>query len=212
MLGGAAPAPWREDGENCTYSDECLSWNCLLPQGTDFAGAGPANGMCSRDCTEYLLGNLSESPCSPSSTCVSVSSDPAKPQAWCLARCAPGSSDSTKCFGRLDIACVPQSSGGVCMPVCATDNDCSPGVCDPASGLCLPQGTVLSGAPDGSACDPSADPDTCVGVCRPNTPTEGTCTRPCVVGRLDACGGNPDKCSGSMPDAAQGDLGVCSPL
>lgn len=109
------------------------------------------------------------------------------------------------------MACVPQQDGGICMPLCATDADCYGGVCDPASGLCRPAGTVILGSPIGSACDPSAKPGTCAGVCQvadPNDPTVGTCTRACSVGNPDACGPGAT-CVGVIPDAKQGDLGVC---
>jgi hypothetical protein len=124
--------------------------------------------------------------------------DTANPSSWCMQGCTFGprgstNFDSTKCWGRHEVACAPLfndlgtqctvdgdcNSGEICgnsntclevfsgcLPQCNADTDCGTGLfCDPSDGLC--RSAQKNGKTLGTPCTQSTDggTDECRGNC-----------------------------------------------
>jgi hypothetical protein len=181
-------------------------------------GEGPAGGLCLARCVpghDFCNGFDANAKCRVLDD-GGTPNDPSDDLAYCLPGCKIGDTkDPDKCRNRRDVVCSenPAGSGaGFCIPMCSSDIDCKPRVCDIRTGLCgdvSPTGDAI-----GSVC--SVDNDTCAGACLPglNFPQ---CSAPCSYGEPGACGQNRttppydyfcaiDAALGSGP----GDLGYCS--
>jgi hypothetical protein len=136
--------------------------------------------------------------CATDSDCSAIESDAAcipielnDPTGFCLQPCVQGNPTSAldKCQGRPDFLCVDLAGDGsapFCIPDCQSDSECGTGLfCNRRSGLC--ESTKPTGLPAGSACDPAATADPCLGICLQTsdtgvTPVVGACFDPCPVG------------------------------
>jgi hypothetical protein len=97
---------------------------------------------------------------------------------------------TTKCQGRADFLCADFAATGdpsnpLCAPWCQSDSQCGTGAyCSQQTGLCV--NTKPTGKPIGTACDPNATTDTCLGFCLQTSPT----TAAVVTGACaDICSG-----------------------
>ena len=203
-------------GKACTADADCGGkLVCIKPSGTTIQGAGPANGVCSFDCS-----NGDDTTCQaidPNSVCVGM--DRTSVVAYCFEACTQGVTPvgETKCHGRKDMACLDT---GFCNPTCRGDFDCAPRKCDLATGLCTDPDKLVGGTlPIGTKCDPRASKDNCVGGCLAITQTEGICTGSCEIGQI-GCGLDPNSTAPldafcewqTSSTAADGDLGFCGQL
>jgi hypothetical protein len=230
-------------GAACTSDADCGDGTtCVPPDSIDLLGAGPANGMCTIECTgdpeictrhgALCLGN-------------------SRLKSFCFEGCTfaqPPSGTNVKCHSRSEMACTPFYEA---TPVtCVDDLDCDPGVfciegqCSLEFGFCLPQCNIDSDCPSGTfcdfgsalagglglcraqqptglatgeACDPRAD--TCRGYCFPFSDTSGMCMDGCTFGPPPGCGwegpsaGPADAiCWDLLAGTAFGDAGLCLEL
>ncbi len=180
-------------GSKCTTDADCGAGFCLKAGGNDFAGiAGPSNGYCTVDCTDYANDYTKPDPCaaiSPLASCVPIAQTSSTiTRAVCFQGCTLGSPlvstitnslDATKCRGRRDLACVQQTDDvgnpvglPYCEPLCQTDNDCAGAqrTCDPRLRLCVDDANRTQGTPFGSSCAQWAQSQgdagaACAGVC-----------------------------------------------
>jgi hypothetical protein len=180
-------------GAKCKSDADCAAGVCLLPDGNDFYGfAGPANGYCTIDCTDYANDYTLPDPCAalaPNASCVPIAqTGTTVSRAVCFAGCTLGEPpvdgidnvlDLNKCHGRRDQACVqPTDDQGnpvgipYCEPLCQKDKDCSAvgRKCDPRLKLCVDDAHLTQGAPLGASCadwvSSNGDAGTaCAGVC-----------------------------------------------
>ncbi|MEY4550881.1 MAG: hypothetical protein RL685_7076, partial [Pseudomonadota bacterium] len=192
---------------------------CILSSSdTAFQSGGPQGGFCSL-------------PCTGTAQCAAVDELAGCSTAFglCLGLCTPGAG-GFECGLARPLACVPlaQSTSGVCLPTCTSDDACGAGrFCDlGASGLC--QDAPLAGGAVGAACTRANEVADCAGdICLsfldPSggaTPVGSFCSANCTFGRVDGCGFD-TRSSGTRSaacleaqaaDGAAGDLGFCFPL
>jgi hypothetical protein len=196
-------------GEACDTDSDCTAGEICVTSSQDHALflGGPANGYCTIDCS-------GGAPCpGEDSICV---------EGICLLGCETGPElefiddplDENKCHGREDLGCRDIGDGFVCYPICGSDSQCPVGrVCDPRLAVCVTDPTM--GLPDGSACNPDANPPECEGVCVNFTSGETMCSNRCVLGgELDSldCGGLTEGVCVFRPSGyGPGDQGFCSP-
>lgn len=235
--GGSGTTGLTPIGQACLRDTDCgtQGLKCLLPTGTDFAGGGVANGLCTLDCTAFYNAAsqvTTANPCAAidaNAICLGVTTAPT--QAFCVESCTigPVPSTVTKCHARRDMACAdPMSIGqGFCQPTCRGDFDCpTPRVCDLGAGTCTDPISASRNLPLGSKCDPTQGAvDTChaacVGVLEGDSSTTmiGFCSGSCKLGEV-GCGVDPT--SKAPTDAYclfpaenqgdSGDLGFCAEL
>jgi len=226
--GGVVPV--GDLGKGCATSADCAGGlTCAAPDGTTFSGAGPAHGVCTKDCGDADAGDV----CGPlNGICVDMSTT-STPAPFCMPTCTFGDMDrSTKCRGRDDMACASFDDNAgrtvsFCVPLCASDTDCPTGRhCDASSGYCTP--TPKSGSPLGTACMAATDGgvDSCKGFCLAigsggTTVTARFCSQACVLGAANACSlaggstslapaGSHGGCVLSSSGAQLGDVGFCT--
>jgi len=211
------PAPRFVVGKACTQDDDCdVGLTCVAADGKGLGVGGPANGLCTLDCSAHGQAD-----------CDAVDTGSLCTNGHCFERCQEGPSalGSSKCHNRPDVACAPAPSGagGYCAPTCRGDFDCGKKKCDPVSGLCVDSvsGTLAIGSP----CDPSATKTDCRGTCLysgsgTKGPETSVCTAVCSIGAPGACGQTPGATSPPTaaclitfdPTEGLGDLGACSEL
>ena len=221
-------------GRACLKDADCGGGGitCVTSGSKAFDGGGPANGMCSADCSadQTLCARLD-----PNSICVLLSSAPLA--AYCLQGCTAGAAQigDEKCHARSEVACgqlqdssgnAISSSAGACFPQCRNDVDCGTRKCDLGSGFCKDAADVIGTLPIGSACDAGLIRDLCVGRCEALNANDagtgpGECVGLCPLGSAtEGCGNDP---TGKAPPAAaclfgssassgQGDIGFCGQL
>ncbi len=218
--GGGISSPTL--GATCTTDFDCgTGLTCYAPTSNAFGTGGPAQGYCSRPCTQ----NPDCQKLDSTAQCVKLGSG----KAFCLEGCDPTS--AAVCQGRYDSLCMPQQLGAdagyggpaVCMPYCGSDNDCAGLKCDLRTGLCTSNPTT--GKAMGAPCNPQAATDPCAGFCigdDPNDGTKGICSAYCSnnsLGVAGECGSNAQQ--GSPQDAAclfqatfpsGGTVGICGQL
>ena len=213
---GTAPMLGAICGADADCGDGLI---CLTADGGKLGGASPGNGLCTASCT-------ADTDCDALQTgagCVNFGTTTA-PEPYCLQTCTQGepADISTKCQGRVDVACASLSDTSTfCVPLCRADADCATGqFCEPSSGLCGK--TKPSGLPVGTACDPNATTDACEGFCITTsgtgvTPVTGTCVEfcsgelPCMYSN-DATPKPGGLCIGALSDTFGSlDLGICRP-
>ena len=244
--GGAPPTPSTRLGQSCVNDTECeaatTGLTCLRQDGTMLDGGGPPGGMCSVECGVHETCWAIDA----NSLCVAFGST-----AYCVEGCLQGPPmsllDPPKCHLRPDFSCTPLDTFptgstcvnyldclageacyagecvvvlSACLPTCAGDIDCPSGTfCDREFGTCKPGSTA--GLPLGSACDPLAASDPCLGFCQaasgvPNL--DGTCAEICSY--LNPCSWDEGTDYGGIcliPTAVNenadiGDFGYCSEL
>lgn len=216
-LGGSAGSTGSGAlGSPCKADANCgAGLTCLQPNGTELGGGGPPDGLCTLVCTT----NDDCTPAEPGAGCVTF--DQIGTTGYCFESCVTGNpmDPTTKCQGRADFLCVDLSTTGAgdtfCQPQCQNDAECGPGVfCNPIDGLC--EATKPTGDPVGTACDPNAATNTCLGFCITTsaanvTPATGTCVEPCSG--VTECMFTGTKaggfCAGGNP--ALFDIGYCEP-
>jgi hypothetical protein len=206
------------------------------------SAGGPAGGYCSRPCSP-------DAPCGRDSECVALSPQLSLCLADCRLSGVSNFRGDPECRTSLPIAsdatpgtgpypepgpqaCIPLSvfmpddlramllsNRGVCMPLCAGDEDCG-GTrhCDPSSGLCVDE--PPSGGDIGAACKVESAVDDCKSsFCLPYVEgdPDGICTAPCAY-LADGCGSRLDSprpmaaCFASSESPNAGALGLCWPL
>jgi hypothetical protein len=199
-------------GSACTGDTDCdETLTCLLPVDRPFAGAaGPANGMCSLDCTD------DPTVCGPEAVCVVLYDNN-----WCLRSCTIG---SLTCR-RGDAACqeefpeaTTQAPVEACLPVCGFDWQCAPLTCDLWTGWCFePRNT--GSLPIGEACEWGGDCESA--FCNQLDDGQSSasfCSGLCVLGAPTGCAwdGTAPRTVGCFlpadPRGGPGDLGYCTPL
>lgn len=203
-------------GAPCTADATCgAGMMCLLSNGTELAGGGPPDGVCTLVCTVDADCAAAE----PGAGCVAF--DQTSTTGYCFESCVSGNPTTAamKCQGRPDFVCVDLSTDGsgqtFCQPQCQSDAECGAGVfCNPIDGLC--EATKQTGDPVGTPCDPNAATDKCLGFCittsAPNvTPATGVCVQFCsgeaeCMFTGEKAGGI---CAGNNP--AFRDPGFCEP-
>ncbi len=183
-IGGSTVAASGLLGSTCAADSDCgAGLTCLPSNGTELGGGGPSNGLCTQVCT-------TDDDCAgaePGAGCVFF--DQSSTTGFCFESCVTGNPTSvaTKCQGRADLVCIDLSTTGAgdtfCQPQCQSDVQCGTGaLCNPVDGLC--EATKPTGDPVGTACDPNAATDKCLGFCLPTsaanvTPATGTCVQFC---------------------------------
>lgn len=197
QLGNVAPACQppagpRAAGSACSVSAQCATAYCLIPRtaacgtcapapavGDSCANNGCGPGLLCDSTTEQCVAPvdagspcMSNSVCTPGTTCIGISSSVARGTCIPLAETVGASCDvpdgGTRCDGRMGLYCNVDQ-GRVCAPIanvpvtgeCGTVDggviDCS------AGGFCLKLGNSRSGtcvAPggDGASCDTAVGP------------------------------------------------------
>ncbi len=218
-------------GRPCIKASDCgtQGLTCLLPTGAEFDGAGVPNGLCTLDCSADLTAVITaESACTkidPTAICLPATAT----SAYCVEPCTIGMipSGEVKCHNRHDTACSASRSGAFayCRPACRGDFDCSGRKCDLARGLCVDAPNLNGTRPVGTACDPNATTNACLGPCLGFTSDDGGssnlgfCSGLCTIGEV-GCGVDPTSKGqvGSMclfaPSQSNdlGDLGFCAQL
>jgi len=231
--GGAAAA--QTIGSECVSADSCgANLGCLLPIN------GVPHGLCTAECIE-------DADCPNDGVCLTSGTD----TGICLERCELGDPGlEAKCHGRPDMACsviflptatectsdtdctgtdevcAPDGScyspATACFPQCGNDSDCPTDLfCDPGSGLCVEE--EPAGDPDGTACDPELEEDTCLGRCvtfvdENSEPVESVCVTDCTYLAPGGCGWEdqdapaPAFCLPRAENGDAGDEGRCYPL
>ena len=205
----------------CTADTDCGGdlW-CLHPTTTNdpVFGGGAPRGFCTKAC-------VMDPDCGPGAVCFANTMGQT---GHCTLGCTIGPPVSGvegpltplstgKCRGRDDVRCAETSGdAGACLPTCSSDDQCGGDVCDPVHGVCVstpPDG----GLPTGVACDPTAKPNACEGLCVAfKTPGDvSICSRPCVFGGASdsslECGGPQNGlCGFHRDDFGAGDLGYCT--
>jgi len=196
--------------EGCEIDAQCPGVGARCRRPVD----GYPQGYCTVPCTD-------RTPCEGLGTqnnqCVQLNGED---QSYCEANCLNGRDcrDGYTCI--QDVT----PSGGVCIPVCSSDEQCGGGaVCDLNSARCVAPGMTSTGARVGEACGGSGD---CAGWCideAGNGWPGGLCTQYCVL----PAGWNTNTFyegtllpSGTCPDGhicypngsfAERDLGICLP-
>jgi hypothetical protein len=226
--GGKASVGSAKVGRACVRDIDCAAQGltCLTPASSEIFGGGPAGGLCAADCSAdpTICQKLDTN-----SICVSFS-DASDGPAYCLEACTVGASGATttKCHGRVDMACDDQGSptvgDGFCRPTCRSDADCGDRKCGLGTGLCVDASEITGTLPIGSPCDPNATKDPCSGVCVPLTQATngpGMCGGLCTLGAPGGCGADTSSseppaavCLFGLTDATpdSGDLGLCGQL
>ncbi|MDX2054076.1 MAG: hypothetical protein SFV15_16875 [Polyangiaceae bacterium] len=218
--GGRPNAVKGPVGARCNSETDCEDrLICLTSGSTALDGGGPAEGLCTADCSEdaRLCQQLNAK-----SVCVG-----SEKQAYCFEACAVGSpiGNAAKCSNRPEMACTlldAPSNLAACLPQCnGASGECESGTsCDFATailsaGLCRAE--PPPGLPTGSKCDPNAKVDPCRGLCLPFTNTIGACADGCTVGAEGSCNptGSPTLSAVCVPartGEGQGDAGICLKL
>jgi hypothetical protein len=200
-------------GSPCIRDADCgaaLTFGCLAADSQAFFDtAGPANGMCSLECSQ------DPTLCGPGAVCVHFET-----ASYCLRSCALGAGSGC---GRTDLACeevidraTDRATGG-CVPVCSNDIDCPGRECNFATGFCEPQ-RPRGARPIGSGC--AMMEDCATGFCRSVFEDAGVvqwCSALCVIGEI-GCGWDgiaPAEAAcvvPAQPPRAAGDLGFCTEL
>lgn len=244
--GGSSSTVGTRLGQACVNDNECdpngsTGLTCLPPDTTDLGGGGPPRGLCTTPCsTNDTCWNIDEN-----SLCVEFSPG----VAYCIEGCFMGPplpTDPPKCHNRPQFACTPLDGQEIgetcsttaqcplgtvcfngeciavingCLPACTGDQDCpAETFCDREMGVCRPEST--EGDPLGTACDPTADEDSCSGFCQrvndvPNL--QGMCAEICSF--LSPCAWEGDEPGGVClfstainEDPDIGDLGFCAQM
>jgi hypothetical protein len=225
--GGILDVPLRIIGAPCAANRDCdLGLFCLAQGGSDFAGGGPAHGVCSVDCS--IEGMATCQAIDPSSRCVIVD-DNGTPsanddRAYCFPGCLLGDSGAGKCLGRPDLTCFESSvnpAAGFCQPVCNGDFECGNRACDHALGVCVDPAAITGLLPMGAPCDPSSPARQCAGACLQFSDGYSACSGFCNLGEA-GCGSDPSSsdpidafCLLSVGDPdlySIGDAGFCMEL
>jgi hypothetical protein len=204
-------------GQSCALDSDCGGGlTCLLPNNDSLGTGGPANGACSLPCTQ----NSDCTAVEAGAGCVSFDGT----TGFCFQSCVLGDVPdiTTKCQGRPDFLCVDfaaaaDPSNPLCTPLCQADLQCGSGAyCSPQTGLCVK--TKPTGDPIGTACDPNAVTDTCLGFCLPTSPTgavvvTGACADICSGGT--SClftGSKPGGYCATPTGTSLLELALCEPL
>jgi hypothetical protein len=207
-------------GAACSSPEDCrLGLECVTPDSNLVHGEGPSSGMCLTRClVDHNLCNEVDA----TAKCVVVddggTSSTSDDIAYCLPGCKLGTQPDSqdKCRGRVDLACNEDPVGagaGYCKPVCRSDIDCAPRMCDLATGLCAD--AAAPGPAIGSSCDPSNS--NCPGGCYSPTSSYSECSGLCNYG-TQGCGESSDLpfdsfCAiGGAVTSGPGDLGYCAKL
>jgi MYXO-CTERM domain-containing protein len=219
---GGPPRSTFAVGGVCARQSDCpAATTCLLPSSDKLGGGGPAQGLCTVECSTN--GQADCDAVDPGSFCF-VSDQ----VGYCFQGCTAGDPplDTTKCRDRPDMACTPTSATstgeGYCKPTCRGNSDCVPRSCDPRTGLCVDN--VQGASPTGAACDPAAATNDCPGTCltvgTPATKDNSMCTSACSLGASGACDSDPS--ATALPLTAclftpfagegKGDIGACVQL
>ena len=152
------PPPMSTFLGECVIDEQCPGPGaiCLTAIHEGFAG-----GRCTREC---VLGN--RTPCDDGDIyhhCLDHTEAPeGHPGAttYCTPRCLAGL-DCRAVEGCAQGQFSGGLEGGICIPVCQTDDECGPGAqCNRDSGECLAAGEPLAGASIGESC---ANDDACRG-------------------------------------------------
>jgi hypothetical protein len=218
-----AEAPRPRLGAQCQRDTDCPPGAfCLNSASEPSLGGTFASATCVADCSE------DRAACDgyPGAACVEIHSISGgidaggRSRALCFESCTIGDPSESKCHAAPRVACEPLGPDGAlgyCRPVCILDADCSAGVCDRRSGLCVPAeeapaATLAFGAP----CDPTAS-GACPGLCVSLTEGYSVCSHRCVFGMPGECAdetAEPPRggCLFVTPGGTLGDVGFCAAL
>lgn len=179
-------------GKPCAQNADCATGLfCATVGGNEMLVGGPANGVCTADCSinpDVCLGIDKNSLCVTFNASGSV--------AFCLQTCTLGTPASgvIKCLGRSDMGCTDAGFGdgsGYCSPACRGDFDCSGRACDLSTGLCTEASKIVGTKPIGSPCDPNSVTEVCKGgFCLSMPDGNGMCSGFCTLGTA-GCGEDP---------------------
>lgn len=203
----------------CAVDGDCASGLiCLTPGDIEsvFGGSAPG-GYCSKSCS------LDIDCFGGAGACLGGA---AGHQGRCVQRCRTGPALMTlndplspdKCNGRNDLRCASIEPGlTACMPTCGQDSQCPAGrFCDGRRGVCVDQAPM--GKAEGEACDPSAKPPECAGVCVSFTSGATACADICVLGGApdpamtpNCHGPTSGYCIYAPGGYGAGDQGYCAP-
>jgi hypothetical protein len=212
-------------GSSCTSDSDCgdQGLGCADEKDDAIYGGHAAGGICTMACT-----GADDSSCLAfGGLCENVSSEVDFPVWRCLQLCEPGgaTTDSSKCHGRVDLACVSLDleldfgidNFGLCYPVCNADSNCgSERICHPRWGVC--RAGDASGDAFGAPCTP--EDDNCAGSCVGYEDDAGNfaygyCSQACALGVEGSCplsGGAAADCRfASSLTAGPGDYAYCQP-
>jgi hypothetical protein len=216
--GGGVPVSPSSVGASCIQDLDCPVGLICIRSDSNVLGGGPAGGLCTAVC-------VTDADCAANSICVGFNSPSG--EAFCLERCAEGTTSASKCHGRLNQVCgaLLDASGNpvdsACQPMCGSDSDCGGRLCDFRTGMCM---DALSGTlPIGSPCDANASTDLCNGFCTNfyagGAPQYGACFGACSLNSygvgcgVDLLSQPPYDTSCLAPStAASGDQGLCFQL
>lgn len=189
--GGSGTVPAALVGKACTKDTDCATGLfCATATGNDMLG-GPANGVCTADCSINTDACLAVD---PNSICVTFNASGSV--AFCLETCTlgPTARGEVKCLNRSDMGCADAGFGdgsGYCSPACRGDFDCSGRSCDLSSGLCTDASKIAGTKPIGSSCDPNSTTEVCKGgFCLTMPGGGGMCSGFCTLGTA-GCGEDP---------------------
>jgi hypothetical protein len=211
----AADSPFDgEIGAPCAADADCAGAPLVCVKVTDtgkVGPGGPANGYCSL-------------PCTGDDECAAVDNISFCNQGsgWCYGLCLPGQGNAKCRDAQACFSVVNDNSVGACIPRCASDAECGPGLfCDPGlTGTCLP--AAPAGGKVGDPCTVDTEATDCAsGFCFPLANNAGSfCSAGCTLNLLDGCGY--DRTTGGVREAAcfvpffSGgaplDFGLCIPL
>lgn len=190
--GGSGTLPAALVGKACTKDSDCATGLfCATVSSNDMVFGGPANGVCTADCstnTDACAAVDKNSICVTFNTSGSV--------AFCLETCTLGTParGELKCLGRTDMGCADTGFGdgsGFCSPTCRGDFDCNGRVCDLSNGLCTDATKIVGTKPIGSPCDPNSATEVCKGgFCLTMPGGGGMCSGFCTLGTA-GCGEDP---------------------
>ncbi len=169
-------------GTECTGDADCRGGLiCLASNDATTSSGGPAHGYCTKECDAEPGAACDDL----DARCWTLLMGPAK---HCLLSCIPGLPGV--CHGREDLACMLISGDtGLCVPVCASDDDCDPEFCHPGTGFCVSNPAVSDpiGTPCTAVMSPYSTCKACLGL-GGGPPEPGVCSKVCVATRSDACG------------------------
>lgn len=157
-------------GRECATNPNCGGPAGVCTAETMQASGAPLwdQGYCTQNCA------AGQPACPVGSQC--VTGLPGTPTSRCVKTCRVGFADC-----RLNYACaaLPGLNGGVCIPACANDVDCTGGLCRSCDGLCFSPNRPIGQIGDPCTADNQCGPVQFCAKGFPWAPTQGICTQGC---------------------------------